>query len=93
MLDQGLLAIDELPSGLVLLARPWERGIAFDQDQGYPIEIDGQRITFYTSGNKAFFYYARVLAPGIYAAEPATLQGDRSRDIMNYSGAQSLEIQ
>lgn len=92
VLDQGLLAIDELPSGLVLLARPWERGIGFDQDQGYPIEIDGQRITFYTSGNKAFFYYARVLAPGIYAAEPAILQGDRSRDIVNYSGAQLLEI-
>ncbi|MFH1170993.1 MAG: Ig-like domain-containing protein [bacterium] len=92
VLDQGFFATDELPSGLVLINKPWERGIAFDQDQGYPIEVDGQRVTFYTSGHKQFFYYARVLAPGGYAAEPALLQGEKSRDLVNYSGAQTLEI-
>jgi hypothetical protein len=92
VIDQGFLAVDEIPSGLVLLTRPWERGIEFDKDLGYPVEIDGQRVTFYTSGKRLFHYYIRVFTPGIFAAEPAILQGDRSRDIVTYSGAQSLEI-
>lgn len=92
VIDHSFLVTDELPSGLVLLSNPWERGISFDQDQGYPIEVSGQRVIFWTGGQRSFHYYARVLTPGAYSAEPAILQGETSRDLVNYSGAQTLEI-
>lgn len=92
VLDHDYLLTDELPSGLVLVSRPWEHGVGFEQDINYPIEVNGQRLTFYSSGNSAFHYYARVLIPGGYQAEPAILQGLQSRDLVNYSGAQNLEI-
>ncbi|MFA6588287.1 MAG: Ig-like domain-containing protein [Patescibacteria group bacterium] len=92
IIDTTYFVIDELPSGLVLLTNPWQRGIAYDNNQGYPLEIDGQRLTFYSNAQRAFHYYARVLTPGGYAAEPALIQGQNSREIINYSGAQTLEI-
>lgn len=92
VIEKSFLVTDLLPSGLVLVTRLWERGLPYDDDLGYPIEVNGQRLTFYSDGNDRFHYYARVLAPGAYAAEPAVLQGYESDDILTYGGAQTLEI-
>jgi uncharacterized protein YfaS (alpha-2-macroglobulin family) len=92
VIEKSFLVTDLLPSGLVLVTRLWERGLPYDEDLGYPIEVNGQRLTFYSDGNDPFHYYARVLAPGAYAAEPTVLQGYQSDDILNYGGAQTVEI-
>lgn len=92
VVDQTFFVTDFLPSGLVVLSQPWQRGFGYERDVGYPIEEFGQRVTFFTDGNRAFHYYARVLTPGSFAAEPAILQGQTSRDAINYSGGQTLEI-
>lgn len=93
VVDKEFFVIDNLPSGLVLLSKPWDRGLGTDERFNYPLEVNGQRITFYSDGSRSFYYYARVLTAGGYAAEPAILQGQNSRDLFNYSGGQSLEIQ
>lgn len=92
VIDKEFFVIDSLPSGLVPITDPWQRGLGIDQRYSYPLEINGQRLTFYSDGNRGFYYYARVFAPGNYAAEPALIQGQNSRDLINYSGGQSIVI-
>ncbi len=93
VIDTVFTVVDELPSGLVIESQPWKRGGAtFDYGYGWPIEVTGQRVTFVTNGQRSFYYYARVLTPGAFASEPAILQGQTSRDLVNYSGAQTIEI-
>lgn len=89
--DRQFFITDELPSGFVLVTNPWNHGLP-DSYVEYPIEVDGQRVTFWSDGSRAIHYYARVFAPGGYAAEPVLIQGQSSRDLVNYSGAQTLEI-
>ncbi|MEK7519046.1 MAG: Ig-like domain-containing protein [Patescibacteria group bacterium] len=89
--DQQFYIVDELPSGFILITNPWNHGIG-DTYVEYPIDVDHQRVTFWSGGSRAIHYYARVFTPGGYAAEPTLIQGQSSRDLVNYSGAQSLEI-
>lgn len=89
LVEKDFLVIDSLPSGLVLVSKPWERNL--DTNGGYPLEVAGQRLTFHV-WRSHFFYYARVLTPGVFTAEPAVLQGMQSSGVANYSGGQSLEI-
>ncbi len=92
VIDSRFFVTDSLPSGLVLLSEPWRRGLEYDRDLAYPMEVNGQRLTFYSNGRRAFHYFARVLTPGSYAAEPAIIQGQQSRSLVNYSGGQTIEI-
>lgn len=89
--DRQFFIVDELPSGFILVTNPWNHGLP-DTYVEYPIEVDGQRVTFWSDGSRAIHYYARVFTPGGYAAEPVLIQGQSSRDLVNYSGAQTLEL-
>lgn len=93
ILGHGFLVTDLLPSGLVAITNPWQRDLPNAIDQANPIEVSGQRVSFYRANANSFYYYARVLTPGGYSAESAIIQSEDSRDIINYSGAQTIEIQ
>ncbi len=81
--------VDFLPSGLKIVARPYEVGVQ-DANLRFPAEVDGQKITFsiYTptpeldpktgqpisrDSTGTVTYYARVVSLGSYRAEPAVL--------------------
>ncbi|MFA6473732.1 MAG: Ig-like domain-containing protein [Patescibacteria group bacterium] len=93
IVDTDFTVTDYLPSGLAALPNPWTRNVQTSVGFNYPTEIAGQRLTFNTWGQKSFYYYARVVNPGSYAAEPAVAQGQKSRDVINYSGGQTLGIE
>jgi uncharacterized protein YfaS (alpha-2-macroglobulin family) len=72
---------DYLPSGLRMLRKPWQNGIKWERDLGWPIEVKGQQATFFASrdsASKTIIYYARVVTPGEYTAEEPVLQHQRS---------------
>ncbi|HEY3367161.1 MAG TPA: Ig-like domain-containing protein [Symbiobacteriaceae bacterium] len=70
-----------LPSGLLLVPQPWTWGVKSDRVT-WPLEVNGQKLTFYAyKQGWPIQFYARVVAPGDYAAEQATLQHQRSGTI------------
>ena len=76
--DGCYLVTDLLPSGLYPVTRPWQQGIV-DDKASWPVAVDGQRVTFCVTKDgdqKPLTYYARVVGPGEYTAEPATLQSE-----------------
>ncbi len=93
IIDKDFTVTDLLPSGLAALPNPWNRNLQTSLGFNYPVEVAGQRLTFNTWGQKSFWYYARVVNPGRYSAEPATAQGQSSRDVINYSGGQTIGIE
>lgn len=94
ILEDQFFIIDELPSGFVPVTQPrlYGYGGMDDEKFAYPLEVDGQRLVFWSLGKKAMVYYARAMMPGGYTAEPAIIQGQKNRDILNYTGASTLEI-
>lgn len=63
-----------LPAGLRLVEKPWAYG-ASTVWWGWPLEVNGQKVTFYASKDgKPFDFFARAVIPGEYAAEQATIQ-------------------
>ncbi len=65
----------------------------------YPWQIDGQRVSYFanpntttTCGERTFVYYARVVTPGTYVAEPAYIRSTRTPDMNNHSDASSITI-
>jgi hypothetical protein len=71
---------DLLPSGLYPVTRPWERGIS-DPNVAWPYKVDGQRVSFCVTKDgppSPITYYARVVGPGDFTAEPALLQSSRA---------------
>lgn len=94
IIEEDFLIIDQLPSGLTLLTQPWQAGLSWDRGLCYPIEVNGQRVTCWAgrSSRDPIHYYARVMTPGSYAAEPALIQGLRATDTINYSGGQTIEV-
>jgi len=93
IIDKDFTVTDLLPSGLAALPNPWNRNLQTGVGFNYPVEVAGQRLTFNTWGQKSFWYYARVVNPGRYSAEPATAQGQSSREVINYSGGQTIGIE
>jgi hypothetical protein len=93
---------DLLPSGLKILTNPFVRGRSYDYCTRYPYEIDGQEVKFYlgkswlnnphNSCGGFFKYYARVVSPGTYTAEPAVIESLRVSDMRNYSSAGKIII-
>lgn len=94
--------IDLVPSGL----EPITSRYSYYRLRGnyscsrHPYEVDGQKVKFllYKNWNKFsncsdyFKYYARVVNPGEYMAEPAVIQSMKAHDIKNYSEDQKITI-
>lgn len=90
--DGLYLLTDILPAGLKIVETPFYRG-AGDNYTRYPILIDGQKVMFvvYEKKNWTLNYYARIVNPGEFKAEPAIIQhmtsgivyGASSEDRMN----------
>jgi hypothetical protein len=92
--DGCYLVTDLLPSGLYPVTRPWVQGIA-DDKAAWPIEVDGQRVTFCVTkdGDQTpLTYYARVVGPGAYTAEPATLQSGAAPESMTATGPLRVDV-
>jgi uncharacterized protein YfaS (alpha-2-macroglobulin family) len=89
--DDTYQIIDLLPSGLKIMTKPYSRGLDYSCSFRYPYEINGQKIKFiWSKGSDTycgpmFKYYARVVSPGTYTAEPALMQAMKSASIVNYS--------
>lgn len=93
---------DVLPSGLSpitpsrALSGGWDgNGECFD----VPLKIENQRVSFTASAdwetacrNDAFTYYARVVTPGTYAAEPAYIRSVRDPETNNHSDAATIVL-
>lgn len=89
---------DLLPSGLVPVTQPYQRGITFVEEgtePDYPYSVDGQRVSFCVDRGregKPLKYYARVMGKGVFAAEPALIQAQRAPESANVSGAATVEV-
>jgi hypothetical protein len=93
---------DLLPSGLKIVTNPYLRTRSYDYCIRYPYEVDGQSVKFYlgkswlnnpqNSCGGFYKYYARVISPGTYAAEPALIESLRGSDIKNYSASDQITI-
>lgn len=89
---------DLLPSGLVPVTQPYQRGITFVEEgtePDYPYSVDGQRVSFCVDRareGKPLKYYARVMSKGVFAAEPALIQAQRAPESANASGAATVEV-
>jgi hypothetical protein len=71
---------DIAPSGLVPV-REARGGLARGKEDDAPVAIEGQHVTFCatpSSPQHRLIYYARVVGPGDYAWEPATMRSERA---------------
>lgn len=93
---------DLLPSGLKLISNMYGRGLEYGCSTYYPDQVNGQAIRFSLwqdwakySCNKGDYirYYARVIAPGTYGAEPALIQSEKSPAMKDYSGYETVNIE
>lgn len=92
--DGCYLVTDLLPSGLYPVTRPWVQGIA-DDKTAWPIAVDGQRVTFCVTKDgdqKPLTYYARVVGPGEYTAESATLQSGAAPESVAATKALRVDV-
>lgn len=86
---------DYLPAGLQMVRRPWQQGIRFgaNNDPAWPMEINGQRVTFWASKDGwPISYYARVISPGQFRAEHPVLQHQQSGRIYGLGPQTEVEI-
>lgn len=75
----GVYAItDFLPAGLKPVSKPYYN-MLWDPSLRFPIEVEGQKLVFAVDKNSPpFHYYARVINPGEFKAEPATMSHIKS---------------
>jgi uncharacterized protein YfaS (alpha-2-macroglobulin family) len=98
---------DFIPSGLKMITTPGRNDIQGVSENVYrlacliyhPYEINGQTVKFsYTKGNSLMCgngyisYYVRVVSPGTYQAEPASIQSFQSDAVKNYSAPDKITI-
>jgi hypothetical protein len=84
---------DILPSGLTPVTS-WRRNSEYN-DTNYPYRIDGQEIAFYWNNfyyDKTIDYYAVVIAPGEYYADPAKVEHYQDESVANISKADTVKI-
>ena len=83
---------DLLPSGLKAVTEPYRHGIR-DDKVTHPYAVAGQRVSFcaYRPG-ATITYYARVVAPGSYTAEPATVQDLGAPEAVSFSAPTTVRI-
>jgi len=94
---------DVVPSGLsVLTSNAWlaqDYQLVEGSCVDYPWKVDGQRVSYFVNpntnthcGDRALVYYARVVTPGTYVAEPTYIRSTRTPDMNNHSDASSITI-
>jgi len=85
--------VDILPAGLRYVTRPYIRSEKGSRYLSYPTEVKGQKLTFAVGkGTDKITYYARVVSPGEYGAEPALLNNIGSSKISTLSGQDRIVI-
>ncbi|MBI4232711.1 hypothetical protein HY605_05775, partial [Candidatus Peregrinibacteria bacterium] len=88
--------VDTLPSGLTPITSAF--GLASGYSRYYPYRVEGQSVYFYWSYSryydfgKRIYYYARVVNPGKYYADPAVIQSFIDESVMNISDESYLDI-
>ncbi len=95
-LDGSYQITDYLPSGLKPIDSPALMGVNDDDYYCY-YNIDGQKVTFYVYKNddgdyRDLTYYARVVSPGTYTADGTIIQSMSSKDSINVSNVDIVEI-
>ena len=85
--------VDILPAGLRYVTRPYVRNQKQSYYLAYPTEVKGQKLTFAVGkGMNKITYYARVVSPGEYKAEPALLNNIGSSGISKLTGPDGIVI-
>lgn len=90
--DGPYIITDFLPAGLKIIKRPYYHGVK--QNAAYPLLIDGQKVTFgvYEKKSWSITYYARVINPGEFKAEPAIIQNLKSGKIYSITKEERIQI-
>ncbi|HWI60738.1 MAG TPA: hypothetical protein VNT75_02740, partial [Symbiobacteriaceae bacterium] len=87
---------DYLPSGLRMVAKPWQQGIKWGggNDPAWPLAVDGQKATFWVGRDSyPVSYYARVVTAGTYTAEEPVLQNGKSGLIYAFGQRAQVKIE
>jgi uncharacterized protein YfaS (alpha-2-macroglobulin family) len=103
--DGAYQVSDYLPSGLKITSRESYKDVDGNPCSTvlFPYQIDGQTVKFTIWKGESYFngcsnykgyfsYYARVVGPGNYAAEPAMIQSMKSDQIKNFSSPDRITI-
>jgi len=95
--NEGYRVTDLLPSGLKTMTRSYVSWWSNTGSYRSPYSNNGQESSFYIycrdCSTVSFYYYARVINPGEFTAEPALLQHYQEPDNMQLSGAETVIIQ
>ncbi len=104
-INENFEITDVLPSGLALVSPTEGARWLYESKiecQDYPVLSFAQRVTFVVSnfwdpydecGPRTITYYARVVTPGTYEAEPAYIRSDRDPEANNHlAESQTLQI-
>lgn len=71
--------IDILPAGMRYVSRPYRYEDRNQETISYPSEVKGQKLTFSVGKrNGVIKYYARIVSPGEFKAEPSLLTDTRN---------------
>jgi len=104
--NNSYIVTDILPSGLRIVTQEYNN-YAYNKNPQHPSKINKQEIKFYTwiaedayseneslnnKNEKTFYYYARVVTPGTYHAEPAKIESTSNSDIATISEADEIVI-
>lgn len=88
---------DVLPSGLAVVSDVGRS--AWDWCSSAPYSVVDQRVNFFVANasvhdacDRTLVYYARVVTPGTYLAEPAYIRSSRDPDMHNHSDAVTVTI-
>lgn len=88
---------DILPSGLKPMTRSYTSWYDNNRSYRYPYLNNGQENSFYTycdgCSTVSFYYYARVINPGEFTAEPALLQEYKDPENIQLSNEETVIIQ
>ncbi len=94
-LDGTYQITDYLPSGLKPIDNPTSMGIDPRSTDFNYMESDEQKVTFFVNKDykeNTLTYYARVISPGTYKAESTIIQSVSSKESMNTSAINTIEI-
>ncbi len=85
--------VDVLPSGLAPITSAGGYGMRRESCTWHPYDVQGQRVSFFVgpalyAGCTSIDYYARVVTPGTYAAEPVSLVSVTDPNRFGYSQEQ-----
>jgi hypothetical protein len=88
---------DILPSGLKPMTRSFTGWLYLDRAYRYPYQNNGQQSSFYlycdNCSTVSFYYFARVITPGEFTAEPAFIQKFEEPEKINLSAEELVIIQ